>query len=104
MTGKKRRRSDAGPPAPEDAYPQKAAIHHTERSHPSGAPPEPGPGADTYYRNLYATPPDFMQLGKQDPAFGAVCDCTLLFCERSQQLTRFAASRMASPTSTTPTP
>ncbi|KAF6824746.1 methyltransferase-like protein C27D7.08c [Colletotrichum plurivorum] len=71
MTGKKRRRSDTGPPAPEDASPQKA-IHHTERSHPNGAPPEPGPGADAYYRNLYATPPDFVQLGKQDPAFGAV--------------------------------
>ncbi|KAL2267863.1 hypothetical protein VTJ83DRAFT_5140 [Remersonia thermophila] len=35
-------------------------------------PPDPGVSADDYFRHLYDTEPDFVQLAKQDPDFKAV--------------------------------
>ena len=36
----------------------------------SRRPPPPGIDADRYFRDLYATDPDFRQLGQQDQEFG----------------------------------
>lgn len=46
-------------PEPMDAAPE---SHRPKR-------PEPGPGADTYFRNLYRTEIDFRQLAREDPDF-----------------------------------
>ncbi|AEO55638.1 hypothetical protein MYCTH_2299692 [Thermothelomyces thermophilus ATCC 42464] len=38
----------------------------------TGRPPSPGVSADGYFRQLYATEPDFRQLARRDPQFAAV--------------------------------
>lgn len=38
----------------------------------TGCPPSPGVSADDYFRQLYATEPDFRQLARRDREFAAV--------------------------------
>nr|XP_036579434.1 uncharacterized protein CTRU02_10680 [Colletotrichum truncatum]KAF6786981.1 hypothetical protein CTRU02_10680 [Colletotrichum truncatum] len=71
MLNKKRRHSGDESPREEDASIQKA-VSRADRGHLSTRPSEPGTLADVYYRNLFASKPDFASLGKEDSEFGAL--------------------------------
>jgi hypothetical protein len=66
MSGKKRRLSDEVMEGDVRDIDAAAAVPTQSRERR----PPPGKDADRFFRNLYATEPDFKQLGRDDPGFG----------------------------------
>lgn len=84
MSSKKRRHSDSESKHETDKSLQNA-VRHASRGSAITRPQQPGTHADAYYRNLYSTEPDFNNLGRQDPDFGAMSDVPRVSLARRQE-------------------